>query len=278
MNDEPFANWRGWVAAGLLAIVAAIIVAAWPEPTAKVPAPIVEAPLTTRLVPPPLQALDRGTLIDAAGSAASSYAAGMSVDQKVAELAGRRFELILPFGCDGPTPPNNKELTNGWRYEAESGVLQVAFPSSVQGLAPRLAESGSSPEQTAKFSKSFWIEREWLRSANCPPSDQAQNEDIVAQEDPSLAIVELSVSEARRAENREGTPYRVSKRVPAEQAPSEQGLRIVITGRLATAIGLPIRCKSFHRNKRPVCVIVARFDVITVTDATGDITYVEWRS
>lgn len=274
MSDGPFAKWRGWVAAGLLAIVAVIIFAAWPKTPAKVSAPIAAAPPTTRLAPPPLQVLDRRALIDAAGSAASSYAAGMPIDQKVAELAGKRFALILPFGCDGPTPPNDDELANGWRYSSETSVLQVAFPSSIQSSAS--IENSPSADDGPIFSKGFWIEREWLRSGSCPTPKQDQNEQSDAPDQPTLAIVELTVSEAPRAESREGVPYRVSNRLSTEQAPTGKGLRIVITGRLAADGVVPIQCWSAHRNKRPTCIILARFDGVAVTDSSGSQRYGEW--
>ena len=276
MSDGPFANWRGWVAAGLLAIVAVIIFAAWPKTPAKVSAPIAAAPPTTRLAPPPLQVLDRRALIDAAGSAASSYAAGMPIDQKVAELAGKRFALILPFGCDGPTPPNDDELANGWRYSSETSVLQVAFPSSIRGLAETPPENGARTDDGVDFSKGFWIEQEWLRSGSCPTPKQDQNEQSDAPDQPTLAIVELTVSEAPRAESREGAPYRVSKRLSTEQAPTGKGLRIVITGRLAAEGAVPIQCWSAHQNKRPTCIILARFDGVAVTDSSGSQRYGEW--
>lgn len=274
MNNEPFANWRGWVAAGLLAIVAITIVAAWPETPAKPPASIAAAPQADLLTPSPLKALNRFALIDAAASAASSYAAGMSADRNVTDMAGRRFELILPFGCEGPTPPKEVELVNGWRYDEESGVLQVTFPSSIQHVAEITSEQRASDYGGVRLSKGFWIEREWLRAEICPPSDQTNSSEAL--DDPSLAIVELAVNEAPRAESRQGAPYRVSKRLSAEQAPTGQGLRIVIKGRLAIDGGAPIQCRSAHRNTRPTCFILARFDGVAVTDSSGSNIYGEW--
>jgi hypothetical protein len=275
MQDERFPKWRSWVAAAFLLIVAAIIAIGWPRAQKEAPAPIIVAPEPTPVAPPPpLQLLNRSALIEAAAKAASAYAAGMTIDNAVGELAGRRFELELPLGCAGSTAADTP-IENGWRYDADSGILQVAFRSTVQGIAENFFGELSADEPMVEFGKGFWIEREWLREPICPTEPKSSNVEIVG-DAPSLAIAEIREAEAPRAKARDGADYRVSKRVALEAAPDQQGLRILISGRLVSDRPTPIQCHSVDRDRQPVCVILARFDRVAVTSANGSETYGAW--
>ncbi|MFN3620611.1 hypothetical protein [Sphingorhabdus sp.] len=276
MQDKRFPKWRSWAAVALLLFVAAFIAIVWPRAQNEKPAPIVEAPESTPLAPPPpLRLLDRAALIEAAVKAASAYASGRSLDDAVADLAGRRFELVMPLGCAGPLKID-ATAGNGWRYDAESGILQVAFPSYLIGLPENFFGDGSEGDAVVGLGKGFWIEREWLRDAVCPKEPKFAAEDLVP-DAPSLAIAETGAMQAPRATVRDRSDYRVSKRVSSEQAPDQEGLRIAIVGRLATNRPMPIYCRSADQNKRPICVILARFDRVSVTNATGSEIFGEWQ-
>lgn len=277
MHDERFPKWRSWVALALLLAVAAVIALGWPRAEKEAPAPVVLTREPTPLAPPPpLKILDRSALIEAAAKAASAYAAGSPIDGTANELAGRRFELIMPLGCAGPSPAE-APIENGWRYDAESGILQVAFPSNIQGIPENFFRDSSEEATKVELGKGFWIEREWLRDAVCPAIVTNPTANMVA-DAPSLAIAEIGEAEEPRAKARDGADYRVSKRVPVEEAPDQQGLRISISGRLAADRPVPIQCQSTQRDRRPICIILARFDRIALTNATGSEIYGEWQN
>lgn len=277
MHDYRFPRWRGWTAAILLLVVAMVIAFGWPRKEAEISPPDVQ---TAEPVPPakpqPLEILDRSALLEAAAKTASDYAAGKGIDDQISALAGRRFELVLPLGCGGPLAEEGP-VENGWRYDADSGILQAAFPSSIMAISNYF--DGNSEGQASKdlLGRGFWIEREWLRDAVCPV-DNGQKEALsVPVDNPSVAIGEIETADAPRANDRDGADYRVSKRVDLADAPDDQGLRIVISGRLMTDRNAPIQCESFHKDQRPVCLIFARFDRVALTNASGAETYGEWR-
>lgn len=275
MPEAQSPKWRGLAAFGLLVIGAVTVVLSWPEAavekaTVAVPKAQPKAPAP----PPPLRNLDRSALIDAANLAASAFTAGDMTDAKFGQFAGRRFELVLPFACTGPAAQDEK-LERGWNYNAENGNFQLIFPSNI--IIPTEGETaGSGDEEAAtKFAKSFWIEREWLRQGKCPPLADNGIASGTA-EAPSLAIAEIADEEAPRADSRDGQPYRVSKRLTTEQLPDGEGLRVIITGRLASAPKVPFQCKSVHPDRRPICVILGRFDRVQIKNASGSETYGEW--
>jgi hypothetical protein len=275
--NENRRNWRGWVAAGLLAAVLFLVVDRWPSAPVATPAQKAapkerpEAPS-----PAPLDTLNRAAMMDAVALTASAHAAGKAMDGSMAQLRGRRFELILPFGCNGPSTEAG-DLTKGWRYDADAGVLQVAYPSNIQALSGGDADDGSRAQPAVKFAKSFWIEREWLRDGVCPSGTQKISP---AGTTPArmLAIAELSAEQAPRADDRDGVPYRVSKRLPPEQIPGDQGLRLIVSGRLIANDIPPIQCKTVSRDQRPICTIIAEIDRVAITDPDGALVYGEWQS
>ncbi|MEP7351340.1 MAG: hypothetical protein ABI668_15490 [Sphingorhabdus sp.] len=273
---EHGSKWRGVVAVALLLGVAVAIFLNWPATPGQVATPAAapsRAPTTTPLRP--LQPLDRAALIAAAATAASAYAAGKPVEREVTDLAGRRFELVLPFGCGGPSSAE-EEILDGWRFDAATQILQLVFPSSLKPLEPAKAEAKMPEDSESRFSKGFWIKREWLRDAVCPPAAAGQSTSL-APETSSIAIAELLDADAPRVDQRAGEPYRVSKRLLEEQAPDGRGLRIIVTGRLAIGERMPVRCTAVEPDRRPVCVILVRFDTVAVTDADRSTIYGEWR-
>lgn len=274
--NESKRNWRGWVAAGLLAAVLFLVVDRWPSAPVATP-PQKTAPQERPEAPPPapLDTLDRAAMMDAVALTASAHAAGKAMDGSMAQLRGRRFELILPFGCNGPSTEAG-DLTKGWRYDADAGVLQVAYPSNIQALSDDDADDGSRAQPAVKFAKSFWIEREWLRDGVCPSGGQ-QGMSKGTPPPRTLAIAELSADQAPRAADREGAPYRVSKRLPPEQIPGTQGLRFIVSGRLIANDVMPVQCKTVSRDQRPLCTIIADIDRVAIVDPGGAMIYGEWQ-
>ncbi len=276
MSKSRSPKWRGVAAISLLAVGVATLVLSWPDTAVEKPAVgVLVAQPKTRVPPPPLQNLDRAALIDAASLAASAFAAGDMTNAKFRQFAGRRFELVLPFACNGPIAREEK-LDRGWNYDSETGNFQLVFPSNIVLPLEDESQSINDTEPTTRFAKSFWIERDWLRQGVCPRIPDTSVVTGTA-EAPSLAIAEIADEDSPRADDRDGQPYRVSKRLTAEQLPDKQGLRVVVTGRLASSPKLPFQCKSVHPDRRPICVILGRFDRLQITNASGSETYGEWR-
>jgi hypothetical protein len=91
--------------------------------------------------------------------------------------------------------------------------------------------------------------------------------------------VELFEPGTKREERRSGRPYQAVKKVAPGEMALDQGLRLVVEGRLVAfdkdeAIG----CWSPSPDRRPVCLIRVRFDRIAITGPTGDHVLAEWKS
>lgn len=303
------------VAGGVfIALLIAAVLIARPEQ-----APIEELPVPARLPPPPVAAapvlpLGRAELIDAAARAADAHARGAAVSTEDGKLVGRRFTLQLPFGCTGSAEADS-EAPLRWSYDPAEGTLRVSVTPNVwTDAAPvRAAAQGIDYEAA----EGFWIERPWLRTADCPLVAQAQaqpteqvdpgNEAAVepAAKNPStpvvgpgdtapagetsatvpaaprktLALVELFEPGSRRAARRNGRPYTVVTNIAPGEIDLSKGLRLVITGRLAPLRqGTAIVCTGTLIDERPLCMIGAEVNRVAITDASGSRILGEWGS
>lgn len=261
--------WRAWLAGAvfLALVIGGLLMTRRTEPPAAVePAAPLPAPKAIALPQPP-PPLGRSDLIDAANLAASSYAAEQPLPNTV--LAGRRFALSLPFGCDGAAPDLN-EQASGWTLDEDQRTLRVKVTPEVLTYSPLLAAvAGGAPIEAAE---GFWIDRPWSRAEACPPTTDRLDSVPDRQ---SLAIVQLSEPGAQRSRTRGQRAYQAVQSV--EGLDLSAGLRLRIEGRLA-ALGdkPPIGCWSESPGQRPSCMISARFERIAITDASGDRVFAEW--
>jgi len=276
MSEGRAAGWRAWTAAAVflaLMIGGLILTRKDDQPPPPPAAPAPAEPVVTRpSVPEPPPPLGRADLIEAANLAASRYAAREPAS--VALLAGRRFVLNLPFGCEGPAE-DLAELRSGWTYDPESRTLRAKVEPQVWTEAPFVQAIAQGA--TFEAAEGFWIERPWTGAETCPP-----NAGIPVEAPPSretLALVELFEPDAKRAERRSGRAYQAVQTVHPGDVPLDQGLRLRVEGRLAAfGDGPPIGCWSETPNLRPICAVRVRFDRVAITDATGSRIFAEWKN
>ena len=275
MSECKLPRWRAVAATILLILISVTIALNWRiavEQSTQPPTRPAQIPAPHKLKS--LQLLGRADLITAAKLAASAYVESRTADQSVMDLAGRRFELALPFGCNGSASLDD-ELIEGWRFIAETAILEIAFPSNFSKFPTSQSAQGELAAVEYPFTKSFWIKRDWLQQPVCPKSSDATSR-VVEPENPWLAIAEPTRQDVPRSGQRRGAPYRLSKRLPVEEAPDSQGLRLILTGRLTVGEGGPVLCKSISPDRRPICVILARFESVSVTDSARSSIYGEW--
>ena len=301
MSERRSPAWRAWIAAGVfLVLVAAAILLLRPRAPAPPDGPPPDpapAPLAIPEAPPPLGRTD---LLEAAGRAADAFAAGRPAPGENAALVGRRFVLVMPFGCDGPQP-RDSEAPKFWSYDEESETLRASVTPEAFTDAAFARDVARGLEFEA--AEGFWIGRAWTSSEACPPSEapsspprrsdpsQARQEAAGGEEPeteagspaPSrparetLALVEYFEPGSRRAARREGRPYTVVKRRRLAEVALGQGLRVVVEGRLAELPGgQPIGCWGESATIRPICVIRGRVDRVAVTDASRQRVLGEW--
>lgn len=218
--------------------------------------------------------LGRAELIAAATEAAAAYAAQRSPSAEDVALAGRRFVLRLPFGCGGPAEDAKELGSVGWHYDAEAQTLRAQVTPEVWTDAPWAQAASAQPFEAAE---GFWIARPWSTAETCPAPPVVALPDQAASAQ-TLGIARFFEPDSSRAARRNGEPYRVSKKIPPEQAPGSQGLRLIVEGRLSVDPSRqPIGCWSGSLDARPICVFNASFDRIAITDASGQTVYSEWR-
>ncbi len=273
-----------------------------PEP----PTPAPEAP-PPAVAPAPVSMLDRAGMIAALSEAASAHAIGRPV---AASIAGRTFEMRLPFGCAGPsaTPAG----LAGWRWSADRQTLELTLTPADWTRSPLVLPTGAAADaQTDQQADQnpgwervdgLWIARPWIAEAVCPrpvtpaPQPAAQTQPtgdeaksptpdtppapapaITPQMTAGLAVIETA--ETSRLGRRRGEAWRHVVRGANEQpatAPAN-GYRLVLGGRVGRfPDGQAVRCTSDNPDQRPVCIAAVELDLIAFEDAAGA-RLSEWR-
>jgi hypothetical protein len=279
MTEARGPRWRAWTAA-LLILALPLLVYSLSETPDVEPKPVVRSPApqprvrATPAQPTPPAALGRVELIEAARRASGAYAAQLVVPADNVALAGRRFVLRLPFGCDGPAEKAEQLGPAGWHYDPETQTLRAQVTPEVWTDAPWALAASGQPYEAAD---GFWIARPWSPSDACPPRSAMASPPQAAPAQ-TLGIARFFEPGASRAARRNGEAYRLSKKVAPEQAPGAEGLRLLIEGRLSVDPSRqPIGCWAPSPDVRPVCVFNARFDRVAITDASGKAVYSEWK-
>jgi hypothetical protein len=215
----------------------------------------------------PTPTLDRAAIIVAVAKASDALAAGRPHGS--AELAGRRFQVRLPFGCPGD--------------DGESAFLRAVFNEKTRTLRLTAAVQDWKaapwaralvPGENVEAIEGFWIRRPWLLTDVCP-AQPAQAGGAISPE--TLGLAQVFEKGSSRLARRERRPYSVTLKLMEGEAPPVGGFRLVLEGRLSGAEGGPIRCLSDDPDLRPTCFVLAQYDRVAIEDAAGDLLG-EWPS
>lgn len=240
------------------------------EPEVAAPAPPVDpAP------PPPLPIiLDRPALLGMMNHAADAFASGIPIEEAVDERAGRRFDLVIPFGC-GVAGATETTGPMRWSFDPKTRTLRVTVDPIVWSDGDWSTEAASNAEPTLR---GFWIEKPWSSATSCVPpvrrldaealeteaeGDAGGDENAVVPT-PTVAIGR-SILSAKSAGSR---PYEVVRRANEADFDPELGFRLRVTGRLQAAPdGNLIRCIQDDRNLPPRCLLTAAFSEVRLENA-----------
>lgn len=294
MTEAGPPNWRGLAA---LAVFIALLAGAFlilrpqgaPDMPKREPAPAPKAPA----LPAPQPALDRAELIEAAARAADAFATGKPFPPQNGELVGRRFALLIPFGCDGPGESGQDAF---WTYDERRGTLRASIRPE-DWTRDEIIRAMVAP-LTFEAAEGFWISRPWIRTGDCPASPpldepagdvEANTEDqagSAAAPEPAteqagsaetLALVEFFAPGSRRAMRRGGRPYRLTANVAPQEIDLSKGLRLLVEGRVnALPGGQPIACRGDTGKAPPLCLISVSINRVAVTDASGARVLSQW--
>jgi hypothetical protein len=220
--------------------------------------------------------LTRAELITLAASAADSSAARGDPSPEIVKAEGRRFELRLPFGCNGPAGEDSAAAMR-WRYDAEAQALRI-FVNPVAWTAqdwwPDLANGVEAIE-------GFWIARPWTSTEACPAGADrpvAAGTEPVTLPGQTLAMGQIFYAKGTRGGRRDGKPYEAVVRIQEDELRTEQGFRLRLRGRIAGAPGGgPIRCRQpAGPEQRPICLVSVVMDEVAVENPVTDQIVATW--
>ena len=280
MQEPSVRTSRLAIAGGLAAILVVggggFFLGRTTAPAPPAPAPMVVPAPTPAPVPETPKDLGRGELIALAQRAADAFASGEAMPKAVVDAAGRRFDLLLPFGCSGPSEAETS-LPMQWRYDEAEGTLRV----SVKPMMWSKADWNLDDRATTGAAEGFWITRPWSSSGACPlRAGQAFSRGVEPLTLPgqTLAIAQFFDGDADRDGRRNGRPFETVTRVAADKFDGSRGFRLRISGRLDAVTGnMPVRCvQPAGAEQRPICVIGARIDTVRLENPTSEEVLATW--
>jgi len=232
-------------------------------PTAVPTAPAV--PVGTEDIRP----LGRASLITLANHAADAMSTGAAPPSEVEKGAGRRFDLVIPFGCTGPAAPDSDEPLR-WSYESQRQTLRISVSMTAWSMEDWLLPASTEPAGSVE---GLWIGYPWSSSGECPAQAQADSSEAAGSSpvaDQTLAIGQFLLGETTR-QGRKARSFETVQRITAERFEAMKGFAVRVTGRLASpAGGAPVHCiQPGGIEQRPRCIIAASFDEVRI-EAVGE--------
>lgn len=242
-----------------------------PAPVATV-APVPVAPPPPRIETP--RTVGRADIIGFADRAADALAAGAPLPDDVTAIAGRRFELVLPFGCSGAAPEGST-VSPRWSYDPDRQTLRIHAAPTAWDMGDWGA--AAAPDGAPRRLEGFWVSRPWSSSEQCPQGHgqaAAVNGQPVTLPGQTLAVAELATGERRR----ERRAYETVQRVPADRFDASQGFRLRLIGRIDRLPGgQPVQCvQPAGIEQRPICLVTVALDEIRIENPVGNETLATW--
>jgi hypothetical protein len=222
----------------------------------------------------PEKLIGRAEIIGLGAAGADALASGTQLPQHLAALAGKRFELALPFGCDG-SAPDGSSMPMRWRYDEAAGALRI----HVAPVTWSPAEWSRDPA-TLEAMEGFWIERPWSSAETCLKAgavSAAPSTEPVTLPGQSLGVAQLITTNTARQLGREGKPYQAVVKIDGKRPLS--GLSLRLRGRIDRfPDGQPVRCRQpGGREQRPICLVAISLDTVGIHDPAKDETLALWQ-
>ncbi|MFD1950284.1 hypothetical protein ACFSGX_05840 [Sphingomonas arantia] len=261
-----------------------------PSPAAVSPTP---APAAAPAVPetPAVRLLSRGDMIAIGNAAADATSSGEKMPERVDASEGARFQIDLPFGCEGPAAEDSRDPFQ-WRYDTASSSLRISVAPAVFDPQEWLGKpvSGDTavtpPAANEEAIEGFWVARPWSSRETCvsgsAPAASATpfGIDAVTLPGQTLGLAQIFTAEDSRNARRGGKPYESVRRMDAADLKIDRGLRVRLRGRIARfPDGATVRCRQpAGREQRPACLVAATFDDVAIENPATDETMATWAS
>jgi hypothetical protein len=249
--------------------------------TERAPAVVAPAPVATPAPAPEPETergvLGRADLIALASAAGDAAASGGDAAAEIDAADGRRFEIRLPFGCDGPASEDSSAAMR-WTYDADDRALRVQ--ASPVAWTPDQWWRADAPAGVDTI-EGFWIMRPWTASEACPRGNDrtaATGLEAVMLPGQTLALGQVFAAEGSRDAVRDGKPYQAVVRVAEDRLDTSQGFRLRVSGRITRiAGGGPVRCQQpAGPEQRPICLIGMVLDEVAIENPASDETLATW--
>ena len=229
--------------------------------------------------------LGRKDLIDIANAAADAASSGSAVPANVSAVDARRFEIYLPFGCNGPATEEGRAPL-GWRYDADTSSLRVSVASvswDPGEWLPRPSTSAAKDDVSpaSEAIEGFWITRPWSSRETCDRDTAPtvpRGIEAVTLPGQTLGIAQIFSEQDSRNARRDGKPYESVIRRDAKDLAIDQGLRVRIRGRVTRFPGgTTVQCRQpAGREQRPVCLIAVAIDDVAIDNPATEETIAIW--
>jgi hypothetical protein len=240
-------------------------------------------------IPVPEPPLGREELLVAAIRSASDFAAGIDDGERQKELAGKKFEFRLRFGCGEPRGSLGEFA---WSFDQKTGTLKVRAAPTLSTRDPVVkALAGEAFEAV----EGVWVRRPWLLAVACPavppaPVDQPaetatrqaaqeeQGEDSLPEPPKLVGIAQFFTATGPRTMRRSGRAYEATKRLDPASKPTA-GFDLILAGRLAPLPnGRVIACTRSEAIDRPACIISVEFGKVSIERADTHEQLAQWGS
>lgn len=224
---------------------------------------VVPSPTPSSPSPEPPSVLRRADITALADRAADAFSSGEPLPQAVRELSGRRFEMVVPFGCSGPAAANSAAALR-WFYDAAEERLRI----DVSATRWNLADWGLAPGQE-RTAQGFWISRPWSSSETCPKN---ANPAAVSDAEPvtlsgqTLGVAQLDPFAGNEGEAPRPRSFNTVKRSAPGKLDTSRGFGVKLSGRIGQLPGgAPIRCRQpGGSEQRPICLVAVSFEDVTL--------------
>jgi len=244
-----------------------------PSPEAPVAAPVPPtppAPVTVAVVP---AALGRADLLALTGQAADAFASNTPMPAALAAAAGRRFDLILPFGCV-PTGTLESPGAMRWSFDPKAARLKISV-DPILWQAEQWGGAGNA--EVSEGLRGFWVARPWSSATTCAAARMPGAEPGGAPLIPSSPTVAI----ARVAGPDPGgkvRPYEVVRRAGVDEIDPPKGFQFRIVGRLgAVSEGGPVKCRQPGGSEQPpICFIIGTFSEVRIENPKDGAVLANW--
>ncbi|WP_395670897.1 hypothetical protein [Phenylobacterium sp.] len=236
------------------------------------PEPAKPAPPTAARPPAPPPVLARAELLGAVAAAADAAATAGPYPAAATRLAGRRFKIRMPFGCTGPTP----QAGASYAYDAEAGSLKLSVRPENWTTAPWARDLVGG--ETTEAINGFWLRRPWIAGDACPAGAKPTTAEGLTlaptglPEAESVGLAQAFEAGGSRIGRRGDRPYEVTIKTAPQTPIGAGGFRLILEGRVASPEDQrPVRCRSEHPDRRPVCLVAVTFTRIAFETPSGEL-------